>query len=566
MLNENLEKLKNELVKVVGAKNVLTGKKRTKSYRTGIRIGGGKANAVVFPHSLIELWRLLQVCVSLDQIIIMQAANTGLTGGSTPDGELYDRDIVIINTLYLDKIQLINKATQIIAFPGATLFELENILAPYKRSPHSIIGSSCIGASIVGGVCNNSGGNLVNRGPAYTELSLYARVNKNGTLELVNNLNIDLGKTPEDILLNLSEGNFDSNKLTQSNLKASDQDYKHIVRDYKSSTPARYNADPRCLHESSGCAGKIAVFAVRLDTFECKELEKVFFIGTNQPNAFNEIRERILSEFDELPDMGEYMHKSFFDGADKYGKDNFLLIKYLGKSFIPKLFKFKRDCEFILSYLPFISSNIIDHIFYLISLILPDHLPKRVRDFRKKYDHYLIIQAGDSIIEKTSVLLSDFKEKSNSIDFFECSENEGKDILLHRFVAGSAPKRFKILKGQSVGKVLPLDVALPRNYSQWHGFFTDDIISEVAISFSMSHFFCMVFHWDFVLKKEADLDLVKKTILNKLDTIGAKYPAEHNVGHFYKADPNLADFYQELDPKNIFNAGVGKTSKYKDYK
>ena len=107
MLNETLETLKDELTKVVGAKNVLTGDKRTKPYRTGIRIGEGKAYAVVFPRSLLELWRLLEVCVSLDQIIIMQAANTGLTGGSTPDGELYDRDIVIINTLYLDKIKQI---------------------------------------------------------------------------------------------------------------------------------------------------------------------------------------------------------------------------------------------------------------------------------------------------------------------------------------------------------------------------------------------------------------------------------------------------------------------------
>ncbi len=33
------------------------------------------------------------------------------------------------------------------------------------------------------------------------------------------------------------------------------------------STPARFNADPRRLRESAGCAGKLAVFAVRLDTF-----------------------------------------------------------------------------------------------------------------------------------------------------------------------------------------------------------------------------------------------------------------------------------------------------------
>jgi len=39
--------------------------------------------------------------VYFDKIIIIQAANTGLTGGSTPDGNNYDRDVVIINTLKL---------------------------------------------------------------------------------------------------------------------------------------------------------------------------------------------------------------------------------------------------------------------------------------------------------------------------------------------------------------------------------------------------------------------------------------------------------------------------------
>ena len=39
----------------------------------------------------------------------MQAANTGLTGGSTPDGKNYDRDVVIVNVIYLDKIQILNE-------------------------------------------------------------------------------------------------------------------------------------------------------------------------------------------------------------------------------------------------------------------------------------------------------------------------------------------------------------------------------------------------------------------------------------------------------------------------
>lgn len=33
-------------------------------------------------------------------------------------------------------------------------------------------------------------------------------------------------------------------------------------------TPARFNADPSRLFEASGSAGKVCVFAVRLDTYE----------------------------------------------------------------------------------------------------------------------------------------------------------------------------------------------------------------------------------------------------------------------------------------------------------
>ena len=40
--------------------------------------------------------------------------------------------------------------------------------------------------------------------------------------------------------------------------------------------------------------------------------------------------------------MAEYMHSSSFDGADKYGKDTFLIIKYLGKGIMPTLFRIKR--------------------------------------------------------------------------------------------------------------------------------------------------------------------------------------------------------------------------------
>ena len=50
-------------------------------------------------------------------------------------------------------------------------------------------------------------------------------------------------------------------------------------------------------------------------------------------------------------------------------------------------------------------------------------------------------------------------------------------------------------------------------------------------------------------------------MLERLEARGAKFPAEHNVGHLYEAEPVVKDFHRQLDPTNTFNPGIGKTSK-----
>ena len=181
-LDDISKSIVNELIKVCGESNVLTENWKKETYCKGWRYGSGDAIAVVKPGTLLEIWKVLNICNESNLIIIMQAANTGLTGGSTPYGVDYDRDIVIINTMRINDIHLIDDAKQIIGLTGSTLYDLERKLNPYDREPHSVIGSTSIGASIIGGICNNSGGSLVQRGPSYTELALYARINKNGAL------------------------------------------------------------------------------------------------------------------------------------------------------------------------------------------------------------------------------------------------------------------------------------------------------------------------------------------------------------------------------------------------
>ncbi len=566
MRGDRILGLQKSLRAVVGRRNVLTKESQTKFYRIGIRVGQGAACAVVLPQDLLQFWEVLKICISYNKIIIVQAANTGLTGGSTPDGDDYDRDVVIISTLCLNRLILLNGGQQVIAFAGATLYSLEEQIAPLGRGPHSIIGSSCIGASVVGGVCNNSGGNLVNRGPAYTELSMYAQLNSNGTLELINHLDLELGNSAEEIISNLQNVQFDVDAVPLGERLAADHEYKERVRDFDASSPARFNADKRRLHEASGCAGKLAVFAVRLDTFQKAEKQQTFYLGTNDPRQLTLIRKSILSSFKQLPDMGEYMHRSYFDGVDKYCKDTFIAIKCLGTNFLPKLFKFKSRIDQIAEGFPGSPDHVSDRILQFLGQTLPDHLPAKMREYRDAYEHHLIIVASDSVIEEVRELLSKSFDDKTKLDYFECNKQEAKAALLNRFVAGGVPARCRILNPEESGELLPLDVALPRNCDSWYEVLTEEILSQMSESFLMGHFLCMVFHWNFVVKKGVDVKALKTRIFRLLDDCGAKYPAEHNVGHLYHADQSLADHYRALDPTNSFNSGIGKMSKLRNYR
>jgi D-lactate dehydrogenase len=77
---------------------------------------------------------------------------------------------------------------------------------------------------------------------------------------------------------------------------------------------------------------------------------------------------------------------------------------------------------------------------------------------------------------------------------------------------------------------------------------------------------CYVFHQDYIVKKGVDAHELKEQMLALLHERGAQYPAEHNVGHLYKAPETLTRFYRENDPTNSMNPGIGKTTRHKHWK
>ncbi len=539
-------KLLNELKSIVGDAYLITNDVKMQAYTKGFRFGSGEALAVVRAGSLVDIWQALQACHQADVAIIMQAANTGLTGGSTPDGNDYDRPIVIINTMRIDAIQLLDNAKQIIGLPGSTLFGLEETLAPYGREPHSVIGSSCIGASIVGGVCNNSGGALVQRGPAYTELSLYAEVDAEGQLNLVNNLGIKLGDTPEQILSNLQTQNYTDDDVEYPDKLASDNVYHERVRDVDADTPARFNNDGRRLHEASGCAGKLAVFAVRLDTYPIQK-QQVFYIGTNDENVLTQIRRDVLTSFKHLPVSGEYLHRDCYAVSKKYGKDTFIVIDKLGSKFIPKMFTLKRTVDRYADKVKFLPKKMSDRIMQYMSYLWPNHLPKRMEDYHQQYQHHWILEmSGEGIQEARQYLYNFFKDHEGG--YFECTEDEGEKAILHRFVAGGAIGRYHIMNSHRVGAMMTIDVALRRNEHKWFEELPAEIDNLIEKKFYYGHLFCHVMHQNYVIKQGVDAKALKQKILDSFDERGAEYPAEHNVGHEYAAKDTLKDFYRKVDP------------------
>lgn len=554
------------LAVIVGRRNVLTHPRATSRFRKGFRFGDGPVLAVTRPGSLIEMWRVLNACSQAGKIVLMQAANTGLTGGSTPDGDTYDRDIVIISTMRIAKIHLIKNGQQVICLPGATLYQLEDMLNPIGRNPHSVIGSSCIGASVFGGVCNNSGGALIHRGPAFTQMTLYARIAEDGNVHLVNHLGIRLGDDPETILRRVEAGDFTPADVEDDPARhCSDHDYHEHVRKIDESTPSRFNADPRRLFESAGSAGKVMILAVRLDTFPKEKREAVFYIGTNNPDELTEIRRHILGKFHNLPVEGEYLHREAFDIAEQYGKDTVLSILYLGTKRLPLLFALKGNFDAFCSRFSFLPRNPSDWIMHVATRLVPRYLPKRLYGYRDRFEHHLLLKMAEDGIDEARTYLASFFPSAQGA-YFECSPKEGKKAFLLRFAAAGAAIRYRAVHPRTVSDIVALDVALPRNEMKWREHLPAEIEAKLIHKLYYGHFFCQVFHQDYIVKKGFDPVEVEHAMWKILDERGAEYPAEHNVGHLYHAKDSLVHHYRSLDPGNYFNPGIGHTSKMANWK
>lgn len=562
--SNDIETLRSRLRAIVGPRHVLVAPRKQRPFVRGYRYGDGIVNAVVRPGSLLELWLVFKLCVEFEQIIIMQAANTGLNGGSTPFGEGYDRGIVLISGMRVDRIDFLGGCRQALCFPGSRLRSLEQLLAPVGREPHSVLGSTSIGATVVGGISNNSGGALLRRGPAYTQLALYARINERGEAELVNELGIRLGDSAEEILSRLDNKDYrDDDIMWDDGRLASDPDYARIVSEIDKDTPARFNNDPRLLFGASGAAGKVCTFAVRVDTFEKATGDSVFCLGSDNYTVLTDLRRYLLTTFSSLPIACEYLSRDGHHFAAKYGKDVYAYLKYIGAKRISIALDAKRWLDGITEKLG-IGTAISDRILQFLSDMTPAHLPARIAELCGRYEHHLLLRIEKDTAAELRGHLKGLRA-SSSLGFFECTPHEAAAAFRHRYVLGAAAVRYRAVHADSVENLVALDVAFPRNTQDWRDNIPTALKRDLVARFPCGHFLCHTFHYDYAVRKGADWLEVERGLVRHFAELGAEVPSEHNVGHMYVAKDALVRHYRSLDPTNSMNPGIGGASKKRNW-
>ncbi len=194
------------------------------------------------------------------------------------------------------------------------------------------------------------------------------------------------------------------------------------------------------------------------------------------------------------------MHRDIYDIAERYGKDTFLMIDKLGTDKMPFFFTMKGRTDAMLEKVSLFKPHFTDRFMQKLGNVFPAHLPERMKTWRDKYEHHLLLKmAGDGIDEAQSWLTEFFKTADG--DFFACTPEEGSKAFLHRFAAAGAAIRYQAVHSEEVEDILALDIALRRNDTEWFEHLPPEIDSKLVHKLYYGHFMCYVFHQDYIVKK-----------------------------------------------------------------
>lgn len=549
--------LPEQLSAVVGSAHVRRG-----YTQKGSRIGQGTSLAHVSPGSLAEAARVLELCVAADVAIVPQGANTSLTGAAVPRDETSDRPTVVINLRRLRKIMPIDDGKRVLCFAGAGIYDLKVLLEKeHGRDSHSVLGSIFLNPTVAAGVAYGSGGTQIRKGPAYTERALFLRVRADGSLEVVNTLGLKDGGDPVKFLdgrEQLSPADLDAKAAGNCSWPS----YSSVVLDCEQPKVSRYNADTTGI-DCCRSEGKVLILATMHDTYEIPSESQVVWVACKDLATAHELKRQVaLKSKSCMAKTCEYMNREVYDGVDRAGRILIKMIELVGMQRLEPLWNLKLAIEMV--PLPF-TGIICDKFLYWFNNVIPQPLPQQLRDFGRDYDHHVLMEFAE-------YSEGEVKELRRSLDKFVSAHPEGhvqyrvcqgweaSRANLWRFVVAPAFRTFCVGRGM---QGLSIDYALPKNFRDYPAL--PEAQRPIANRWVYSHFGCNVYHEDIVYAPGIDVHAAHLDVKHSIEATGGKLPAEHGHGTEYKAPQDTQERWRRMDPLNVMNPGVGKTSSFRGY-
>jgi D-lactate dehydrogenase len=543
-----------KLESIVGASGV-----RCSVQLKGARIGLGEAFAVVSPATVEHALEALQACVDADVCVIPQGANTGLTGGSVPraPGTGLDRPTVVINMRQLSSIIPIDGGKRMVCLGGAGIYDVLSEAKALGRESHSVLGSIFLNPSTAAGVALGSGGTQTRKGPVYTERLLYAKVNGQGKVEVVDTLG--LKGQPAELYKKLESGS-----LTQSDvdekcaLPASQPKYAAQVCTLDKHV-SRFNADTA---GPSACRseGKVMILASVHDTFAAPAASKSLWVSCGDLATAHKLKAEVnfAGGVADIPPSCEYMDKDAVRAVDEAGRVLCWMIHAIG---IGPTLKALWDVKLKFEALPIPFAPVAaDKALFLVNPLLPSTLPARIKELTAAHDHHLLIDVGDFGGGESSRFFEKLERwrALHPVEVHVCSPSEQQAVNHFRFAAAAAFRTWCVGSGL---EGFSTDYALPKNEAG----IPDMDVDKVALRMRYSHFGCNVVHEDVCVKPGVDVDQIHHDLKHAVEAISGRLPAEHGHGVEYEAPADTKARWQAMDPLNIFNPGIGGTSMAKRY-
>src|SRR3546814_9089051 len=100
----------------------------------------------------------------------------------------------------------------------------------------------------------------------------------------------------------------------------------------------------------------------------------------------------------------------------------FVTIERLGTARLPRFFALKGRVDAALARLRWLPENLTDRLLFALGKLWPDHLPPRLRAWRDRFAHHLLLRVSEDEAGEMRALLDRWRGEAN--DYFDCTEIE----------------------------------------------------------------------------------------------------------------------------------------------